>query len=95
MHVELLYFQGCPNWLEVRSTLEELNSETEFTLQLTEVPTPEAAKEIGFLGSPSIRVDGNDVLTTGQEQVGYACRLYEGATNIPSKAALKQALIQG
>lgn len=92
MHIELLYFDDCPNWRTTRADLDALGDEIGFDVSLTRLTGPEDATAKQFLGSPSIRVNGTDILTTGQEQVGYACRLYEGSTNAPTKAALNEAL---
>lgn len=63
MKVELLYFDGCPNWVEmdarVRAALESVScgdGEVERVL----VSTPAQAEEMGFPGSPTVLVDGRD-----------------------------------
>lgn len=51
------------------------------------VATAEEAEEVGFIGSPTIRVDGRDPFAVGGEQVGLACRIYstpEGLSGCPT-----------
>lgn len=63
MKVELLYFNGCPNYkvllLRLRGFLQREGIEAE--LELKRVETPEEAVRLGFIGSPRVRVDGHDI----------------------------------
>jgi hypothetical protein len=78
--VELLFFDGCPNHeaLEprLRALLQRRWPETE--LQLREVQSDEEARRVGFLGSPTVRVDGRDVEpgAEARDDFGLKCRLY-------------------
>ena len=91
MKIELLYFEGCPhrNGAEtlVRDVLAELGKEAD--VQLVAVPTEAAALKLRFLGSPTIRIDGQDIepdADTGQ--YGLRCRLYRtraGVSGVPDK----------
>jgi hypothetical protein len=78
--VELLFFDGCPNHEElesrVRALLQRRWPETELELRL--VGSDEEARRTGFLGSPSVRVDGRDVEPGAQtrDDFGLKCRLY-------------------
>lgn len=79
MKITFLYFDGCPNsepTLEnLKTALAELNLNAE--LFQIDVRDPQQAASIGFLGSPSILVDGRD-LETGKipETSSYSCRIY-------------------
>ena len=59
MKVEVLYFEGCPNHLptveKVREALESDYQSAE--IREVEVRTQAEAKSLGFLGSPSVRID--------------------------------------
>ena len=61
--VEVLYFEGCPHAEPaialVREVLASLAPDT--TLELRRIDSEQEAKEVGFLGSPSVRVDGHDI----------------------------------
>jgi hypothetical protein len=102
MKVELLYFDGCPNHAELLPRLRELlaSEGIEQEIELRRVETPEEAERERFLGSPTIRIDGEDVDPMAKERrdFGLECRLYrteEGLVGMPPedwiRAALKRA----
>lgn len=77
MDITLLYFQDCPNWRDVDERLTLLATERpDLTVTHQLVETPEQAERVGFLGSPSVRVDGVDVFAEPGSRVGLACRRY-------------------
>jgi hypothetical protein len=45
-------------------------------IEVRQVETDEQAREEGFVGSPTIRVDGRDVEQSSGEPAGLTCRLY-------------------
>lgn len=98
MRVELLYFDGCPNWKVADDRLTEaltILGRSDVVVERRAVETTEQAEALGFLGSPSIRVDGSDLFATGQEQVGLACRVYAtsaGLSGSPDTAQLVEVL---
>jgi len=61
--VEVLYFEGCPNHEGARGLVERVSRELgiESELRLVEVASDEEAWRLRFLGSPTIRVEGDDV----------------------------------
>ena len=97
--VELLWWEGCPSWERALAELREEMSAAGLdpgAVELTEVPTDEAAERQGFVGSPTIRVDGSDVQPPGDEPAGLACRIYrlrDGRVSpLPDRADLREAL---
>ena len=61
------------------------------------VSGPQMAREIGFLGSPSVRVKGLDVEPAARDsdQVGFGCRTYVNGgvrEGIPSVELIRAAL---
>lgn len=47
------------------------------SLQVVEIDTDEAAQREGFVGSPTIRVDGRDIQAPDElEPPGLTCRVY-------------------
>ncbi len=96
MKVEILYFEGCPNHKptveRVRLILKQLGMNAE--LAEIEVPDAEAAKAVGFLGSPTIRVNGLDIDSVSRisTQTGFACRCYSGG--LPSEDMIRAALCE-
>jgi hypothetical protein len=97
--VELLYFDGCPNWLEVRALLDRLIEEEDLdakTALIRIADDSEAANE-RFLGSPSVRVDGRDVEVGAEARSDYGmqCRIYRtsaGLRGVPDEAWIRSAL---
>jgi hypothetical protein len=98
VQVELLYFDGCPSWQVADQRLLEalaLAGRGEVPVHRRRVETPEEADELGFIGSPSIRVDGRDPFAVGGEQVGLSCRMYPtpaGLRGSPEVEQLVEAL---
>lgn len=62
MSIGLLYFQDCPKGKDVDGRLKRLATERPaLTVTQQLVKIPEQAERVGFLGSPSVQVDGVDV----------------------------------
>lgn len=78
--IELLYFDGCPNHAAFLPHLQRLlaDSGVDAPVQLVPVTTDEQAQRLRFLGSPSLRVNGQDVDPAAGERSDYGlqCRLY-------------------
>ncbi|WP_260458722.1 thioredoxin family protein [Actinotalea ferrariae] len=75
MRVELLYFDGCPNWTVADERLGEalraLGRE-DVAVEPCLVQSAAQAESLAFVGSPSIRVDGADPFASGKEQIGLS-----------------------
>ncbi|AOD24843.1 thioredoxin family protein [Rhodococcus pyridinivorans] len=97
MDIELLYFDGCPNWQLARDRLAEALAATGNAgtpIRLRRIETPEAAERAAFAGSPTIRIDGIDPFGP-TEGVGLTCRVYrtaDGPGGAPSTAELIDVL---
>jgi hypothetical protein len=78
--VEILYFDGCPNHERARELVERVSRDLglEPELRLVDVPDEQAAQRLRFLGSPTIRVAGEDVDPHASERDEYvlSCRVY-------------------
>lgn len=98
MRVELLYFDGCPNWTVADSRLADalrVVARDDLAVHRRKVETVEDAVALGFTGSPTVLVDGSDPFATGSEQVGLACRVYstpEGLAGSPTVEQLVEVL---
>lgn len=99
MTVEVLYFEGCPNhetWLpHLRTLLSAVDVSTE--IELVRVEDLDAAERKRFLGSPTLRIDGEDVEPDAHRRTdfGLKCRLYEtsdGLRGTPEDAWVLAAL---
>jgi hypothetical protein len=77
--VELLWWEGCPSTdralSELHGALRDVGlGDTE--VRSREVQTDDAAREAGFVGSPTILIDGADAFPAGEEPIGLSCRVY-------------------
>jgi len=65
-------------------------------LEVREVASDEEAEGEGFVGSPTIRVDGRDIQDPGGEPAGLTCRVYrlrDGRISaLPDRADVREAL---
>jgi len=61
--VEILFTSGCPHLQEVRARLQTLAGEEGVAIAVREtlVETVDQAQQRRFPGSPTVRVEGNDV----------------------------------
>ena len=97
--VELLWWEGCPSHAEALATLGEEMVALGLdpgSVEVREVVSEEDAAREGFPGSPTIRVDGEDVERPGEEPVGLTCRVYrlrDGRPSaVPDRSELRDAL---
>jgi hypothetical protein len=97
--VELLYFDGCPSYVELLPRLRELIAAERIDeeVELRRVETAEDAKRERFLGSPTVRIDGEDVDPTAKDrdEFGLECRLYrteEGLARMPPESWIRAKL---
>lgn len=97
LNIELRFFDDCPNWKTTLSLVEQIVDDLglEAIVTTTRVATPEDAETLGFRGSPTVLIDGEDPFDDGNAPVGLACRIYrteEGLKGAPSAAQLRDAL---
>ena len=99
--VEILYFDGCPNHEGARGLVERVSREIGIDpeLRLVSVPDEEAARRLRFLGSPTIRVAGEDVDPQAREGADYvlSCRVYRtehGFAGQPDERWVRDALVR-
>jgi hypothetical protein len=98
--VELLFWDGCPSHpkalADLRAAMADVGLDPD-TVLVREVDTDERAGRERFVGSPTIRVDGEDVdPAPGDEPVGLTCRVYrlrDGRISpTPDPANVREAL---
>jgi hypothetical protein len=84
--VEVLYFDGCPSHEALLPRLRQLMAQAGVAapVQLKHIESVQAAERERFLGSPTVRVNGEDVDPTAGERsdFGLKCRLYPGAEGL-------------
>jgi hypothetical protein len=99
MKIEVLYFEGCPNHRIAVDRVTEVMREMGIDTYVAEVNVLDeaSARDIGFLGSPTIRINDIDVEPAARSSRNYGmlCRIYavgqkrEGA---PPKDMIRAAL---
>ncbi len=101
LKVELLNFEGCPNYGEALQGLKDAMSELQLgdEVDLIEVINSETAIKMRFLGSPSIRIDGKDIEHAARQNTDYSmkCRRYHHGSELlgyPPREMIVQALQQ-
>src|SRR5262249_54434392 len=89
----------CPNYRKAAQLLQEILRENGLPPEISEIPItdPAQAQALAFPGSPTIRVDGNDVDPTlpGRPYCGLSCRTYvvDGKLKgVPSHDMVRQAI---
>jgi hypothetical protein len=101
--VEILYFDGCPSYREAQATLEKvlIQGDVGAEVRLVAVNTDEEARRLRFPGSPTLRVDGEDLfpVPVANARAGYAlgCRMYatqEGLAGSPTAKMVRAALAE-
>ena len=77
--MELLFWEGCPSHPQALATLraemEALGLDTD-QIEVREIETDEQALHERFVGSPTIRIDGEDVVDPGEQPPSLTCRIY-------------------
>ena len=98
LRVELLYTLDCPHWERARADLHRILSEgaIETPIQLVLVGSQDDAEFLEFPGSPTVRLNGVDVVPPAEGQARTGCRLYPQADGslagrIP-EAVLREAI---
>lgn len=98
MKVEVLYFDGCPTYKAAEKTLREVLAEEgiDAEVNVVAVNTDEEARQLRFPGSPTIRVNGEDLFPVSErEDWRLGCRVYatpEGLRGSPTTEMFKEAL---
>jgi hypothetical protein len=97
--LEILYFDGCPNYQPTRALVERVATQLRIDpeIELVEVRDPDTAAGLRFLGSPTVRVNGRDVEPGAEERRDFAfsCRIYRSEGGIaegPEESWLRDAL---
>ena len=79
MKVEVLYFEGCPNYAPAMEMVRRVLAREGIDAQIVslEIQDVETATKLRFLGSPSIRVNGMDIEPGRRDDLPFfGCRTY-------------------
>jgi len=97
MKIEVLYIQDCPGYAPALEIIKQVLAEEQITATLTGIEVTEANTP-GFLGSPTIRINGKDIErgdASSDGTCGLACRTYLEAgnlQNVPSREVIRSAM---
>jgi hypothetical protein len=96
VRVEVLFVPGCPNYEPALERLKGVLVSEGLDVEVHGVPvnTGEDAAALMFLGSPTIRIDGEDVELAQTNAPGLTCRLYANRTGVPSEETLRLAVLR-
>lgn len=92
--LEFQYFEGCPNHKRMSDNLSEAIKGLENKIELKKVlvEDEETAKKVNFRGSPTLLINGNDLLGMPiPDEPSLTCRFY--ANGIPSAIAIRDAIL--
>jgi len=98
MRVSFLYYEECPSHDLALERLREVMAEEGISreVEVFKVETEEQARELRFVGSPTIRVDGQDIDPPIDSRYILTCRAYrleDGRISpLPSKDMIRHAL---
>ena len=97
--VELLLWSGCPSHDRARAQLHEVMGGLGLdpgSVVERSVESEAEARELGFIGSPTVLVDGRDAVDPGDRPAALTCRLYRrrdgSASPLPDTEDLREAL---
>jgi hypothetical protein len=86
--IEFLYYAECPSHEDGLERLKEaIEAEgVQADIDVVEVNTNDEAQALSFIGSPTIRIDGQDIDPEGLEGQPYVvtCRVYMRRDGRPS-----------
>lgn len=94
MKIEVLYSPGCPNYLPVVEQIQRVLASESLRVQIGSVVvrTDAEARKLMFPGSPTIRVDGQDIDPDQTIVPGLKCRLYANLQGVPSEEMVRLAV---
>jgi len=99
LSIDVLYYEDCPHFEEAASALKEVLDEEEVEAEVRMVPVSpgEDADRWGFIGSPTILINGQDLVEEvdlGRPYQGH-CRVYmyrDEPFEFPPKEMIREAL---
>ena len=99
MKIDVLHIDNCPNWQDAGSMIVELIDElgiTDVVPTFTLITSSEDAAKVPFAGSPTILIDGVDVVAGATLSTDLACRIYwdgQRTAGIPTRDSLRRAIL--
>ena len=96
VQIKVLVFEGCPHAEAALKLSQAVAKRFDPGIIVERVPvdTPEKATELGFLGSPSILVNGKDIENKKTSHGTLCCRTYEDNLGIPPEWLIEAAVLR-
>lgn len=100
MEIEVLYVAGCPSVPQAMKIVAEALYAEGVSAEIRQllVKDGKMAEDLRFMGSPTIRINGRDVLqpTDVPEAPALSCRLYAGTelTIVPLAETVRQVIVR-
>jgi hypothetical protein len=97
VRVSFLYYEDCPSYDLALERLREVMDEEGIPneVEVIKVESEEQARKLRFVGSPTIRVDGQDIDPPSDSRYALTCRAYRLADDrispLPSKDMIRRA----
>lgn len=94
MRIDVLYVPGCPNYEPAVARIQKVLASESLQAEVHDVAVSSdaEAKVLLFPGSPTIRIDGDDVEPNQGGIPGLSCRLYANRSGVPSEEVLRVAV---
>jgi arsenate reductase len=94
--IEVLYTRDCPSGTPAIALVKSVAAALapDATVELRLIESEEQARDTGFLGSPTIRVDGRDIEGREGEEGLLGCRVYAGHGGVPPRWLVEAAVVR-
>jgi hypothetical protein len=100
--IELLWWEGCPSTDRALEAVREALTNVGLPgvdVRMREIRTDDDAQAATFVGSPTILIDGRDLVPAADDEtIGLSCRVYrrrDGRISpIPDPDDLREALLR-
>jgi hypothetical protein len=101
VHIQFLYWEDCPSHEDGLARLREVMAEAviDAPVEIVEIETEEQAQHWRFVGSPTILVDGADIVPPPPDaRYNLTCRAYQlengRISPLPSRDMIRRALVR-
>jgi len=98
LKIELLYFDGCPSWekgLENLKSALKAENINDADIQLVLIANQKDVIDEKFLGSPSFRINDQDLWPEERKSYHLGCRVYQtenGLKGFPTVDMLRERI---
>lgn len=95
LKLEFQYFEGCPNHIVMQNNISEAIKGLKDKIDLFKILVEDeaTAKQVGFRGSPTLLIDGEDINgMPAPDHPKLACRFYPNG--IPSSNEIKKIILK-